>query len=88
MIERTDSMRTVLTVRDLIQKLETLPADLPVYLADWSEEYAEDWPLVEQSLHVLEAKIVSDRRGTTLFEQPCRLCLGMSAEHVARRGAP
>lgn len=85
--ERSDAMRAVLTVRDLIQKLETLPPDLPVYLADWNEEWVEDWPLVEESIHTLPAETVRDRHGTVLFEQPLRLCLGTSAERATRRSA-
>ena len=88
MTDRSDAMRAVLTVRDLIQKLETLPADLPIYLADWNEEYEEDWPLVEENIHTLEARAVRDKLGTALFAQPRRLCLGMSAERGVRRGAP
>jgi hypothetical protein len=94
MTERQDAMRTVLTVRDLIETLKTLPPDLPVYLADWNEEYAEDWPLVEELIHVLPTKVVHGRHSWTedadavLFEQPRRLCLGMSTERVTRRGGP
>jgi hypothetical protein len=33
------------TVKQLIEMLQTLPQDLPVYLADWSESYAADIPL-------------------------------------------
>jgi hypothetical protein len=88
MTERSDAMRAVLTVRDLIQKLETLSPDLPIYLADWNEEYEEDWPLIEENIHTLEVRTVRDRLGTMLFEQPRRLCLGMSAQRMARRGAP
>lgn len=76
MIERPDAMRAVLTVRALIEKLETLPPDLPVYLGDWNEEYEEDWPLVEEDIHTLPAVTVRDRHGAVLFEQPLRLCLG------------
>lgn len=83
--ERPDAMRAALTVRALIQKLETLPPDLPIYLADWNEEFEEDWPLVEESIHTLKARDVY-RHGTLLFEQPRRLCLGVSAERVTRRG--
>ena len=31
-----------MTVKQLIELLQTLPQDLPVYLADWSESYAPD----------------------------------------------
>ena len=34
-----------MTVKQLIELLQTLPQDLPVYLADWSEGYAADIPL-------------------------------------------
>lgn len=34
-----------MTVKQLIALLQTLPQDLPVYLADWSEGYAADIPL-------------------------------------------
>jgi hypothetical protein len=33
------------TVGELIAALQKLPADLPVYLADWSEGYALDHPM-------------------------------------------
>lgn len=94
MMERPDAMRAVLTVSALIEKLETLPPDLPVYLADWNEEYEEDWPLVEELIHVLPTKTVhADQarlrpEGAVLFEQPRRLCLGMSPDRVTRRGGP
>lgn len=95
MTERSDAMRAVLTVRDLIQKLEALPPDLPVYVADWNEEYAKDWPLVEESIHVLPPETLrqegsaqrSGGNGPVLFEQPLRLCLGTSAERVERQRA-
>ncbi len=31
-----------MTVKQLIELLQTLPQDLPVYLADWSEGYMPD----------------------------------------------
>ena len=34
-----------MTVAELIEQLQKLPADLPVYLADWNEGYAPDWAL-------------------------------------------
>ena len=34
-----------MTVKQLIELLQTLPQDLSVYLADWSESYAADIPL-------------------------------------------
>jgi hypothetical protein len=34
-----------MTVADLIAKLQQLPADLPVYLGDWNEQYAPDQPM-------------------------------------------
>jgi hypothetical protein len=85
MTERSDAMRAVLTVRALIEKLETLPPDLPVYLADWNEEYEEDWPLVEELIHVLPPRVVHRHpRTDVLFEQPRRLCLGTSPERATR----
>lgn len=52
------------------------PPELPIYLADWNEEYAEDWPLVAEEIYVLDGKPVHDKLGRLLFEQPRRLCLG------------
>jgi hypothetical protein len=72
---RGDAHR-VLTVGDLIRVLECHPPELPIYLADWNEEYAEDWPLVVEEIHVLDNKLVHDKTGRLLFEQPRRLCLG------------
>ena len=88
MTERADAMRAALTVRDLIQILSSYPPDLPIYLADWNEEYAEDWPLTAESLHVLKQRSVRDRGDALLFDQPQRLCLGASAELINRRGTP
>lgn len=34
-----------MTVAELIEQLQKLPADLPVYIADWNEGYAPDWPM-------------------------------------------
>lgn len=87
MTERPEAMHAVLTVRDLIQLLSTYPPDLPIYLADWNEEYAEDWPLTADSIHVLKQHSVRDF-GALLFDQPQRLCLGTSAERINRRGEP
>lgn len=84
MKERLDAMRAVLTVRDLIRTLATLPPDLPVYLADWNEEYAKDWPLVEENIHTLPAEVLHDSLGGVLFEQPLRLCLGTNDDRVRR----
>ena len=88
MNDRSDAMQAVLTVGDLIRILSTYPPDLPIYLADWNEEYAEDWPLTADTVHVLEQHSVCERGGALLFEQPPRLCLGTSAERINRRGAP
>jgi len=33
---------SVMTVARLIELLQAMPQDLPVYLADWNEEYAAD----------------------------------------------
>jgi len=66
----------VLTVGDLLRVLATHPPELPIYLADWNEEYAEDWPLVAEEIYVLDGKTIRDKLGRLLFEQPRRLCLG------------
>jgi hypothetical protein len=34
-----------MTVAELIKQLQKLPADLPVYLGDWNEQYAPDSPM-------------------------------------------
>jgi len=34
-----------MTVKQLIEQLQALPQDLPVYLADWNEGYAADIPI-------------------------------------------
>ena len=34
-----------MTVKQLIELLQALPQDLPVYLSDWNEGYAADIPL-------------------------------------------
>lgn len=86
MTERADAMRAALTVRDLVQLLSSYAPDLPIYLADWNEEFEEDWPLIAEHIHVLKPHAVR-HRGTLLFDQPQRLCLGMSAERIDRRGA-
>ena len=41
-------MGDTVTVRELIEALSKLPQDLPIYLADWSERYADDFELKEQ----------------------------------------
>lgn len=38
------------TVAQLIAALQKLPQDLPVYVADWNEEYAPDWPLNDATI--------------------------------------
>ena len=38
-----------MTVAELIEQLQKLPADLPVYLADWNEGYAPDFPMTVDS---------------------------------------
>ena len=69
-------MAKVLTVADLIRVLAEQPPELPIYLADWNEEWAPDWPLIKEEIRVLEQRAVHDRIGTLLFNQPKRLCLG------------
>lgn len=39
-----------LTVAQLIKALSKLPQDLPVYVADWNEEYSPDYPLVDATI--------------------------------------
>lgn len=34
-----------MTVKQLIEHLQTLPQDLPVYLVDWNEGYMPDIPI-------------------------------------------
>lgn len=34
-----------MTVAELIAKLQALPAELPVYLEDWSEGWVDDGPM-------------------------------------------
>jgi hypothetical protein len=41
----TQSENVAMTVTELIEQLQKLPADLPVYLADWSEGYAQDFQM-------------------------------------------
>lgn len=74
--ERRGDMKRVVIVGDLLRVLAEHPPDLPIYLADWNEEYAEDWPLVAEEICVLDQKPVRDKLGNLLFEQPRRLCLG------------
>jgi hypothetical protein len=60
-----------MTVTELIQQLHKLPADLPVYLSDWSQGYASDEPLtVDDGPYVSAAE---DRRDGLL---PERVVLG------------
>lgn len=78
--DRRGDMAKVLTVADLIRVLADQPSDLPIYLADWNEEWADDWPLVKEEICVLEQRAVHDRIGRLLFNQPRRLCLGKSTK--------
>lgn len=73
---RRGDMARIITVGDLLRVLADHPPELPVYLADWNEEFEEDWPLVTGEIRVLDQKPVYDKLGNLLFEQPRRLCLG------------
>jgi hypothetical protein len=39
-----DDKEDAMTVAELIEQLQRLPADLSVYIADWNEGYAPDCP--------------------------------------------
>lgn len=59
-----------MTVTELIEQLQKLPADLPVYLADWSEGYVPDCPCAGPEVVALERET---SRGPSL---PERVVLG------------
>ncbi len=70
----------MMTLRELIVHLEGLAsepglADLPVYLADWSEEYAADEPLVHERIAIEGAVPEFDRRSAHRA-RPRRVRLG------------
>jgi hypothetical protein len=65
-----------MTVKQLIEMLQTFPQDLPVYLADWSEGCAADIPLgagLQLLPFVAEAAQVGVSRNRTL---PKRVVIG------------
>lgn len=52
-----------MTVKRLIELLQILPQDLPVYLSDWSQGYEPDTPIDEQLMpRVVEACAQSPKR--------------------------
>lgn len=60
-----------MTVAELIAHLQKLPADLPVYLADWNERYESDMPLgiedvpvVVEPMHTLPTRVVLGEPGS------------------------
>lgn len=53
-----------MTVAELIAHLQKLPADLPVYLADWNEGYAPDDPMGPDDAPKVMPPRDSKRRGT------------------------
>lgn len=60
-----------MTVSELIERLQQLPSELPVYVADWNEKYAPDNPLDEESSPRVER---SKRAGRFLL--PERVVIG------------
>jgi len=62
-----------MTVTDLIEQLQKLPADLPVYLADWNEGYAPDCPMTVDDGPVVVALERETSRSPSL---PERVVLG------------
>lgn len=60
-----------MTVAELIERLKALPAELPVYLADWSEGYAFDHPLTADPM---VSAAYTTRRNVVL---PKRVVLGL-----------
>lgn len=62
-----------MTVAELIERLQKLPADLPVYLGDWNEQYAPDHPMDKAIDGPVVAPPESRRRGVKL---PNRVVIG------------
>lgn len=61
-----------MTVAELIAKLQTMPQDLPVYLADWNEGYVADYELCESAVNVNPEEVT----GTHNTVSPHRVLLG------------
>ena len=62
-----------ITVRDLIELLQNLSGDLPVYLGDWNEQYAYDHPLESADKPRVEPAIPPDQHGVS---SPERVVIG------------
>ncbi len=62
-----------MTVIELIEQLQKLPANLPVYLADWNEGYAPDYPMTVNDGPVVEMAQNETPRRASL---PERVVLG------------
>lgn len=64
-------------IKELIEILLNHDQELPVYLADWNEQYAPDEPLTAEAIHV-EASLRTYRYGelTPALDLPQRLVLG------------
>lgn len=61
-----------MTVRHLIEELSKLPADLPVFIADWSEGYMADREMEGATSVNVVGETPETKRCPTL---PCRVVL-------------
>jgi hypothetical protein len=65
-----------MTVAELIAQLQKLPAELPVYLADWNEGYAPDNPMEDGDTPVVMPPRDIKRHGITVLSLPERVVIG------------
>ena len=70
-----------MTVAELINRLQQLPADLPVYVGDWNEGYAPDCPLDGASGPTVLPPRTVTRRGIEILSLslPERVVIGESS---------
>jgi len=61
-------------VHELIALLQKLPADLPVYLGDWNEQFEYDHPLLTEDNPRVELANPPDRLGVS---RPLRVVIGL-----------
>jgi hypothetical protein len=48
-----------MTVKELIERLQTMPQDAEVYVSDWNEGYREDCPLEQAGgVHLHDGQVV------------------------------
>lgn len=71
-----------MTVKKLIELLQALPQDLPVYLGDWNEGYAPDIPIDfigdnrEAAGPQLLPRVAEAVKDTRKWDHPRRVVIG------------